>query len=120
MLSENKQTKIKRARRALKVRAPIVRSEALRLSVFRSSKHIYAQIIDDQKKETLVGVGSYEKSFRDMKSSPKELAKLIGLKLAKIAKEKQIDKVVFDRGRYKYHGRLAALADGAREGGLSF
>ena len=120
MLSENKQTKVKRERRALKVRAPIMKSEILRLSVFRSAKHIYAQIINDQKRETVVGVGSYEKGFRNVKGSPKEVAKQVGLKLAKMAKEKQVEKVVFDRGRYKYHGRLAALADGAREGGLSF
>lgn len=119
MLNENKQTKVKRERRARRVRAPIMKREALRLSVFRSLKHIYAQIIDDQKQVTIVGVGSYEKEFHNVKGR-KEVAKQIGLKLAKVAKEKQIEKVIFDRGRYKYHGRLAALADGAREGGLSF
>lgn len=119
MLSEGKKTKVKRERRALRVRAPIMQKEVLRLSVFRSSKHIYAQIIDDQKRETVVGVGTYEKSFQSIKDR-KEVAKQVGLRLAKMAKEKQIEKVVFDRGRYKYHGRLAALADGAREGGLSF
>ena len=120
MLSETKQKKIKRERRALKVRTPIMKSEVLRLSVFRSAKHIYAQIIDDQKGETVVGLGSYDKGFRSLKGDPKEVAKQIGLKLAKMAKEKKVEKVVFDRGPYKYHGRLAALADGAREGGLSF
>jgi len=120
MLSENKQTRIKRKRRALKVRAPIMRSESLRLSVFRSLKHIYAQIIDDQKKETVVGIGSYDKAFKSVKGGRKEIARQIGLQLAKAAKEKNIEQVVFDRGRYKYHGRLAALADGAREGGLLF
>ena len=119
MLNEGKQTLVKRARRALRVRAPIMKKEVLRLSVFRSAKHISAQIINDQKRETIVGVGSYEKEFRNIKDR-KEVAKQVGLMLAKIAKEKQIDTIVFDRGRYKYHGRLAALADGAREGGLLF
>ena len=120
MLNENKKTRIQRKRRALKVRAPIMKSESLRLSVFRSLKHIYAQIIDDQKKETLVGIGSYEKAFKSLKGGRKEIAKQVGLKLAKVAKEKNIEKVVFDRGRYRYHGRLSALAEGAREGGLLF
>jgi large subunit ribosomal protein L18 len=119
MLNETKKTKIKRIRRSLRVRTPMKNKEVLRLSVFRSAKHISAQIIDDQQRVTLVGVGSYEKEFRNIKDR-KEVAKQVGLVLAKIAKEKQIDKVVFDRGRYKYHGRLAALADGAREGGLLF
>ena len=101
------------------MRAPILKSEILRLSVFRSLNHIYAQIIDDQKGQTLVGVGSYDKELRNVKGA-KEVAKQVGLKLARLAKEKQVEKVVFDRGCYKYHGRLAALADGAREGGLSF
>lgn len=119
MINEGKQTKVKRERRALRVRAPIRQSEVLRLSVFRSAKHISAQIIDDQKQVTIVGIGSYAKEFRSIKDR-KEAAKQVGLMIAKMAKEKQVDKVVFDRGRYKYHGRLAALADGAREGGLLF
>ncbi len=119
MLNESKKTIVKRLRRSLRVRVPIKKREVLRLSVFRSAKHISAQIINDQKHETIVGVGSYEKEFRNIKDR-KEVAKQVGLMLAKVAKEKQIDKVVFDRGRYKYHGRLAALADGAREGGLLF
>ncbi len=118
MLNEGKQTKVKRERRALRVRAPIRNKEVLRLSVFRSAKHISAQIINDQKRETIVSVGSYSKEFSNIKDR-KEVAKQVGLMLAKIAKEKDVEKVVFDRGRYKYHGRLAALADGAREGGLS-
>ena len=119
MLNEGKQTKVKRERRALRVRAPIRNKEVLRLSVFRSAKHISAQIINDQKRETVASVGSYGKEFRNIKDR-KEVAKQVGLMLAKVAKEKDIEKVVFDRGRYKYHGRLAALADGAREGGLKF
>ncbi len=119
MINEGKKTKIKRERRSMRVRNPIKKCETLRLSVFRSARHISAQIINDQGHVTLVGVGSYEKRFHNIKDR-KELAKQVGLELAKVAKEKQIDKVVFDRGRYKYHGRLAALADGAREGGLLF
>jgi large subunit ribosomal protein L18 len=119
MLNEGKLTKVKRERRALRVRAPIRKKEVLRLSVFRSAKHISAQIINDQSHVTIVGVGSYEKEFRNIKDR-KEVAKQVGLMLAKIAKEKEIVRIVFDRGSYKYHGRLAALADGAREGGLLF
>jgi large subunit ribosomal protein L18 len=82
-----------------------------RLSVFRSNKFIYAQIIDDEKGKTLVS------------SSGKKATKLafgVGEELAKLAKGKKIAKVVFDRGSYRYHGRVKALAEGARKGGLNF
>lgn len=80
-----------------------------RLSVFRSNKYIYAQIIDDKKGVTLVSA-----------SGDKTEAAKVGEELAKEAKAKKIVKVVFDRGEYKYHGQVKALADGARKGGLSF
>lgn len=106
-------------RRQNRVRMKIRRSTRPRLTVFRSNKFIYAQIIDDQNGKTLVAV------------SPKEIAKKsgekkveIGFALGKLvaekAKKKKISKVVFDRGSFAYHGRIKAVADGAREGGLTF
>lgn len=90
-----------------------------RLNVFRSAKHIYAQIIDDTKGTTLVAASSLEKDFEGAGSN-KEAAKKVGLLVAKKALEKGIEEVVFDRGGYIYHGRVQELAEGAREGGLKF
>ena len=94
----------------------------LRLSVFRSSKQIYAQIIDDGKGETLCAASSLEKVIREaMKTGATvEAAKAIGKMIAERAVAAGIKEVVFDRGAYMYHGRVKALAEGAREGGLSF
>jgi large subunit ribosomal protein L18 len=93
-----------------------------RLSVFRSSKHIYAQVIDDRKGETLAAASSMEK---DMRGSLKtgadiEAAKAVGKAVAERASAKGIKDVVFDRGGYMFHGRVKALAEAAREGGLKF
>lgn len=90
-----------------------------RLAVFRSVKHIYAQVIDDGKGHTLVAAGSNEKDLRG-KGGNVNGAKLIGKMVADRAKEKGITRVVFDRGGYLYHGRVKALADAAREAGLEF
>lgn len=91
--------------------------ERPRLCVFRSNKHIYAQIIDDEKGITLVSASDLElKSKKNRIETAFEVGKLI----AKKALEKKIEKVVFDRSRYKYHGRVKSLAEGAREGGLKF
>lgn len=93
-----------------------------RLSVFRSSKHIHAQLIDDLKGETLAAASSLEKSMREKGKTGAniEAAKAVGKLIAERAKEKGIKDVVFDRGGYMYHGRVKALADAAREGGLNF
>jgi large subunit ribosomal protein L18 len=93
-----------------------------RLSVFRSSKHIYAQIIDDAKGETLAAASSLEKEVRgDAKTGADvDAAKAVGVRVAQRAKEKGVKQVVFDRGGYLYHGRVKALAEAAREGGLEF
>ena len=89
-----------------------------RLSVFRSNQYVYAQIIDKSGK-SLVGVS--EKSVvKDTKGTPTDRAKQLGAAIAKKALEKKIKEVVFDKGRFAYHGRVKAVADGAREGGLSF
>ena len=89
-----------------------------RLSVYRSNKFIYAQIIDDNKQKTLLGLS--EKNLSEKKATRVEKSKELGLLIAKKAIEKKIKEVVFDRGSYKYHGRVKALAQGAREGGLKF
>ena len=93
-----------------------------RLSVFRSSKQIYAQVIDDQRGHTIASASSLEKAVRElMKTGANvETARRVGKELAERAKKAGVDKVVFDRGGYMYHGRVKALADGAREGGLEF
>jgi large subunit ribosomal protein L18 len=112
------------ARRKAQVRRAIRRSASgrARLSIFRSSKHIYAQIIDDTKGETLASASSIEKDMRGgMKNGANiAAAKAVGKLVAERASAKGIKEVVFDRGAYLYHGRVKALADAAREGGLSF
>ena len=116
--------KVTNARRKQRVRLSLRRSAGgrPRLSVFRSSKHIHAQLIDDLKGETLVAASSLEKSMREGRKTGANIdaAKAVGKLLAERAKEKGVKEVVFDRGRYLYHGRVKALADAAREGGLSF
>ena len=93
-----------------------------RLSVFRSSKHIYAQVIDDDHGATLVSASSLEKGAREglKTGAGVDAAKVVGKLIAERAKEKGIKDVVFDRGGYLYHGRVKALAEAAREGGLKF
>jgi len=105
-------------RRAVKAAA----NGRVRLSVFRSSKHIYAQVIDDIKGVTLVAASSIEKDLRgNLKTGANvDAAKAVGKLVAQRAMEKGVKNVVFDRGGYLYHGRIKALADAAREGGLSF
>jgi large subunit ribosomal protein L18 len=107
-----------RVRRALKAAA----NGRMRLSVHRSSKHIYAQVIDDTKGVTLVSASTIEKAQRDSgkTGADVEAAKAVGKLVAERAVQKGIKNVVFDRGGYMYHGRIKALADAAREGGLNF
>ena len=112
------------ARRQAKVRRNVRRAAAgrARLSVFRSSKHIYAQVIDDAKGETVASASSLEKDMRgELKTGANvAAAKAVGKRLAERAAAKGVKDVVFDRGGYLYHGRIKALADAAREGGLKF
>lgn len=106
----------KRFRRHLRVRKKVVgTAERPRLVVYRSLKHIYAQLVDDQAARTLMTVADGQ--FEGKKS---ERSAEVGKALASRAKEAGITKVVFDRGGYQYHGRVKAVADGAREGGLEF
>ena len=92
----------------------------MRLSVFRSGKHIYAQIIDDIKGATVASASTLDKELADTYGGNKAAARELGKLVAKRAKEKGIEEVVFDRGGYLYHGRVLELAEGAREGGLKF
>ena len=113
-------TKAQRIKRHKRVRAKVSGTpERPRLNVFRSEKNIYAQIIDDVNGVTLVSANTLEKEFEGATGNC-EAAKKVGAVLAERAKEKGIEEVVFDRGGYVYHGRIAALADGAREAGLKF
>ena len=106
-----------RKRRHVKIRANLSgTAEKPRLSVFRSNKAVYAQLIDDTKGATLASASSL--SLKGKKGL--EGAKSVGVELAKTAKAKKIELCVFDRGGYKYHGQVKALAEGAREGGLKF
>ena len=91
-----------------------------RLSVFRSNADIYAQLIDDQTGTTLASASSRQKDILAQKVAKSEKSKMVGEQIAKKAVELGIKKVVFDRGGYIYHGRVKAVADGAREGGLDF
>ena len=112
-------TRSQRIKRHSRVRGKISgTAERPRLSVFRSEKNIYAQIIDDVAGNTLVAASSVEKDFGP--GSNKEAARKVGRLIAERAVAKGIEEVVFDRGGYIYHGRVQALADGAREGGLKF
>ncbi len=109
----------KRLKRRRRVRAKVRgTAERPRLSVFRSNRGVFAQLIDDSAGRTLAAVNWTEAETRSLQ--PMEQAKKAGELLAKRAKEAGIESCVFDRGGYQYHGRVAALADGAREGGLAF
>ena len=113
-------TKAQRAKRHKRVRGKVSGTpERPRLCVFRSEKHIYAQIIDDVNGNTLVAASSVEKDFGATGGNC-EAAKKVGQLVAERAIAKGIEEVVFDRGGYVYHGRVQELAEGAREGGLEF
>jgi large subunit ribosomal protein L18 len=117
------ENKRKLHRRALRVRKKVNGSaERPRLSVFRSAKHIYAQIIDDDTSTTLVTASTQSKELAEALKGLKKAAKAekVGAKIAELAKQKGIEAVVFDRNGRPYHGRIAALAKGARDAGLKF
>ena len=112
--------KATRLHRHVRVRGKISGTpERPRLNVFRSNANIYAQIIDDVNGVTLVSASSLEKDFA-CEGTKSDAAKQVGLTVAERAKAKGIETIVFDRGGYVYHGRVQALAEGAREGGLQF
>jgi large subunit ribosomal protein L18 len=120
-MSQEKTIQVRRVRRKQRVRNSIQgTAERPRLSVFRSSKHVYAQLIDDFAGKTLAAAGTAGKDPYAAYGGNIKAAKSVGKKIAELAKAKGISKVAFDRGYYRYHGRIKALADAAREGGLEF
>jgi len=117
----NSKKDYRRLRIKLRIRKIISGStERPRLSVFRSSKQIYCQLIDDNAGQTLAAASSNEKGILEKKGTKTEKAKMVGQLIAERAKEHGIETVVFDRGGYLYHGRVKALAEAARVGGLKF
>ncbi len=123
-MDANKRKRTQRHRRHRRVRKKILGDAGRpRLCVFKSAKHIYAQLIDDSEGRTLVAASTQK--LGEVKADKKvgkktAAAREVGKKLAEAAKERGIQKVAFDRGGYRYHGRIAALADGARSAGLEF
>lgn len=118
-----RQKQLQRKKRALRVRKKTQGILARpRMSIFKSNKHIYVQLIDDEQRKTLLGLGTVSKVLKGSKHNKKSqgAAEHLGALIAKKAKEQNIHQVVFDRGRYKYHGVIAKLADSAREAGLQF
>jgi large subunit ribosomal protein L18 len=125
MLSDTSRKKQSRKKRHRSLRKRVEgTSERPRLAVFRSTRHIYAQVIDDLQQKTLAGTSDLAlgaaTAAGDDEKDKKVLAKKVGAAIAKKCLEKGIDKVVFDRAGFKYHGRVSALAEGAREAGLKF
>lgn len=119
----NKRNDIGRTRRKQRVRKKVLGTDQRpRISVFKSNKHIYAQVIADDRAMTLAAVSTLSKDLAAGLEKVKgvEAAKQLGLALARICKEKNISRVIFDRNGFLFHGRVKAVADGAREGGLEF
>lgn len=117
-MDKSKAKIIARQKRVKRIRKKIIgTSERPRLRVFKSAKHIYAQVVDDSKGHTLAAISTLDKTL-DRDGSKCELATRVGKKIAELSQAAGIKTVTFDRGGYIYHGRVKALADGAREGGL--
>lgn len=122
MITKNKAANRIRLKRHIRLRVAGT-TERPRLTVYKSIKHVYAQIVDDATGRTIVSVSDLNKALKNEFSSSKgqmQVSKKVGELTAKLAKEKNITQVVFDRNGYLYHGAVKALADGAREGGLKF
>lgn len=122
LMNHQKIKQLKKLKRAKRVRAKVIGTKTRpRLTIYRSLKHLYAQVINDSREKTLLAASDFDLSpARRKKTKKMDLAKEVGLAIAKKAKDKKIDKVVFDRRGYKYHGIIKSFADGAREGGLEF
>lgn len=116
-MSKNRKIHARRERREHRVRSKVKMSAMPRLSVFRSAKHIYGQLIDDAQGKTLVSYST--RQAEAIKGDKKDQAHAVGVELAKQALKHGIEQVAFDRGPFLYHGRVKALADGLREGGLN-
>tara|TARA_B100000745_G_C20071253_1_gene365674 strand:+ start:443 stop:811 length:369 start_codon:yes stop_codon:yes gene_type:complete len=122
-MGKDRTSRVMRIARHIRVRHKIYgTSDRPRLSLFRSLNHIYAQVIDDVQGNTLAFASSNETQFKQVKNTPtkEEVSSSVGSLLAERAKAKGVAKVVFDKGGYKYHGRVKALAEAAREAGLEF
>ena len=116
-LNTHKRKKFRVSNKLKKVAKP----GRLRLSIFRSAKNISAQIIDDSNEKTLLSVSSVQKDIKSQnKANKTEVSKIVAEKIAKIAKEKKITKIYFDRGVYKYHGRIKVFAETLRKNGMEF
>ncbi len=123
MLNTNMKMRIVRKRRVFRVRKKLKgTTERPRLSVFKSNLHLFVQVINDETGETLASLGTMSKDFKgtEYAKKSKKSAQILGEKIAQMAKGKNVEKVVFDRGRFKYHGIIAVLADAARQAGLQF
>lgn len=127
MADKNIKKRLARLKRKKRIRRKVWgTSEKPRLAVFRSAKHIYVQLIDDTQNKTLTGVSTLTKEIRDTLADVRKkegkvgVSKLVGKAIAERAKKLNIETVVFDRNGFNYHGRVKAVADGAREGGLKF
>jgi large subunit ribosomal protein L18 len=119
----NKRGDVARLRRKMRVRKKVIGTdERPRVCIFRSNKHIYAQVISDSQGKTLAAVSTLSKELSEASKKSKGVgsAKEIGKALAKLCKDRNIRKVVFDRNGFLFHGKVKAVADGAREGGLEF
>jgi large subunit ribosomal protein L18 len=116
-LNEVRQRRVFRVRKRLKGT-----TERPRLSVFKSNLHLFVQVIDDETGQTVASIGTMSKEFKgtEYAKKSKKSAQALGEKIAKMAQDKNVNKVVFDRGRFKYHGIIAVLADAARQAGLQF
>ncbi len=115
-MSIKSKLKLRKKRRSLRTRSKIKKNSDIRVSVFRSSKNIYGQIIDDLNHVTLAGFSSLQ--LDDSAGEKKKIAREVGKRLGDIAREKGIEKAAFDRGSYLYHGRVKEFAEGLRESGL--
>ncbi len=122
-MGETAKKELARKRRHRRVRKKVLGTlERPRLCVFKSNRHIYAQVINDETGKTLLALSTLSPEFKEQwgKGNKTGAARIVGQILGKKVKEAHIQRVIFDRGGFKYHGRVKALADGAREGGLDF
>ena len=118
---EKRNKDMENSRRQNRIRYKLKKvSDRKRLTVFKSNKHLYVQVVNDEKGHTICSVSSMEKNFRDNKQTKKELAEKIGTEIAKRSIKNGLKEVAFDKGKYKYHGIIKILADAARAGGLNF
>ena len=118
---EKRNKDMENSRRQNRIRYKLKKvSDRKRLTVFKSNKHLYVQVVNDEKGLTICSVSSMEKNFRDNKQTKKELAEKIGTEIAKRSIKNGLKEVAFDKGKYKYHGLIKILADSARTEGLNF